>query len=178
MNIGSGLPVLMRLISSLASSMIVRSAVTSMLNTASGPSLRIAATILPSTLVPTGMSNASPSVALIDGAVKNTTFLDGSESAAHTSPVVVLSDSAPTGHATMHCPQPTHGESTSGLSNALPMWTWKPLPIGPIALTLCLRHAATQRMQLMHLSLSRTTYGVDMSMGKTKSSPLNLSSST
>ena len=45
----------------------------------------MAATILPSTLVPIGMSKASPSVALTEGAVKNTTFLVLSPRAAQTS---------------------------------------------------------------------------------------------
>ena len=71
----------------------------------------MAATILPSTLVPMGISNASPSVARMEGAVKKTTFLVGSANAFHTSSMVERSESAPTGQATMHCPQPTQTDS-------------------------------------------------------------------
>ena len=157
--------------------MIVRSAVISMLNTSQFPRRRIAATILPSTLVPMGRPNASPSVARTEGAVKNTTFFAGSSSADCTSAMLGCTVSAPTGHATTHWPQPTQEEYFSSVPPALPTWAANPLPMGPIAPTCCFLHAATQRMQLMHLSLSRITQGLDSSRGVLSGSPAKRSSS-
>ena len=130
-------------ISSFASSIIVRSAVTSILNTLSTPRRRIAATILPSTFVPIGILKLSPKVARIDGAVKKITFLLGSEIAFQTSSILLFSFNAPTGHATIHCPQPTQGELLRLFSNAQPTCTLYPLFIGPITDTDCFLQAAT-----------------------------------
>ena len=85
MNMGSVPPLFTLSTSSVASSIIVRSAVISILKHCTLPSCFIAVTILPSTLVPTGRPNASPRVARTEGAVKNTTFLVSSTIAPHTS---------------------------------------------------------------------------------------------
>ena len=108
-NIGSAPPPFTLFISSVASSIIVRSAVISILKHFTSPSCFMAVTILPSTFVPTGRPNASPSVARTEGAVKNTTFLVSSTIAPHTSATADFSYSAPTGQATMHWPQFTQG---------------------------------------------------------------------
>ena len=62
-------PLFILFISSVASSIIVRSAVISMLKHFTSPSCFMAVTILPSTFVPTGRPNASPRVARTEGAV-------------------------------------------------------------------------------------------------------------
>ena len=105
-NMGSGgLSILLevrRSMSSFASSMMVRSAVTFILKTFTSPSMRIAWTILLSTCVPGGLPKLSPRVAATDGAVKKTTCLLGSLMAFQTSCVLFLVYSAPTGHTTIH----------------------------------------------------------------------------
>ena len=103
MNIGRVPPFFILSTSSLASSIIVRSAVKSMLNAVTlVPRRLIAAAILPSTFVPIGMSKLSPRVAFIEGAVKKSTFFVGSAIASHTLSSLLFSVRAPTGQLTTH----------------------------------------------------------------------------
>ena len=102
MIIGSTPPFFTRSISSLASSMMVRSAAKSVSNTLSKPSLRSAATILPSQGEPIGRPNSSPIAARTAGAVWTSTTLSGSDSASNTSAVLSFSRSAPVGQTLMH----------------------------------------------------------------------------
>ena len=60
---------------------------------------------MPSTLVPIGYPNSSPSPALTDGAGPTTTTFSGSAIAARTLSISLLSVSAPTGQTLIHCPQ-------------------------------------------------------------------------
>ena len=76
---------------SVASSMMVRSAAKSVSNTPSKPSRRRAAASFPSTFVPMGRLNISPSPARTLGAVCTTTCFWGSPRAFHTRPVLSFS---------------------------------------------------------------------------------------
>ena len=75
---GSTPPSVTRLISSLPSSIMVRSAVKSVSKTLSKPSILSAVTIFPVTRLPAGMPNSSPMAARTAGAVCTTTCLVGS----------------------------------------------------------------------------------------------------
>ena len=78
-NCGSGAVFFVtRSMSSLASSMIVRSAAKFVSSTKSAPSLRSSATILPSTKLPSGRPKASPSAARTEGDVEKITIFSGS----------------------------------------------------------------------------------------------------
>ncbi|OPZ47340.1 MAG: hypothetical protein BWY92_01808 [Firmicutes bacterium ADurb.BinA052] len=104
-------PLVSRCRSSCPSSIMVRSAVKSVSNTRSKPSLLSAATIFPVTTEPAGKSSSSPNEARMAGAVWTTTCLDGSASAAHTRAVSSRSVMAPVGHARVHWPHITHTTS-------------------------------------------------------------------
>ena len=165
-NIGSTPPFLMRLSSSVASSMMVRSAPKSVSNTLSKPRRLRAWVILPVTRVPIGMPNSSPSATRTAGAGCTTTNFSGSESASQTLSVSSFSRSAPTGQATTHWPQLMQSVSLSFFSNAGAMTVLKPRLIAAMAPMPCtLRQTATQRRHRMHLFGSRTMDGPKSSSG-------------
>ena len=150
---------------SVPSSMMVKSAAVSTSNTLSKPRRRRADTILPSTLVPMGISKHSPRVTRTEGAGPTTTYLLGSWRAANTSGMESCSLNAPVGQATRHWPQDTQSASARSRSKAQPMWVMKPRSLGPMTPTdWCFRQAAVQRRHRMHLELSRTRWRADASI--------------
>ena len=165
-NIGSTPPFWMRPSSSVASSMMVRSAPKSVSNTLSKPRRRSACVILPVTRVPMGRPNSSPSATRTAGAGCTTTNFSGSESASQTLSVSSRSRSAPTGQALMHWPQNTQSVSSMVFPNAGAITVLKPRFTAPIAPIFCtLRQTATQRRHRMHLFGSRTMDGEKLSSG-------------
>ena len=154
-------PLVKRSTNSLDSSITVKSAPSVVSYTSSNPRRRSAATILPSTFVPIGMPNSSPSAARTAGAVCTITILSGSLIASITSCVLSFSVSAPVGQALMHWPQETQATWLSGCSNAQPISVSKPRLFAPITATCCCWQAATQRRHRMHFALSRSRCSVE-----------------
>ena len=173
---GRGPPSLTRWINSVASSIMVISAPKSVSKTLSKPRRRRAATILPSTLVPMGISKHSPRVARIDGAVWTMTIFSGSLMASRTFWHSSFSCSAPVGQATMHWPQLTQVVSERGRSKAQAIWVSKPRLLGPMTPTCCCSQAATQRRHRIHLALSRIRWLQDSSTMLSGTLPSNRSS--
>ena len=176
---GSGPPFCILLMSSCDSSIIVRSAAMSVSYTPANPRCLRAVTILPLTLVPTGIPNASPRVTLMDGAVATITCLLGSARACHTLSVSSFSAMAPVGQTTMHWPHDTQSVLPRSSSNAQPTWVLKPLSFTPITPTLCsLLQAATHLLHRMHLLSSLYMWIAESSVLYTWLWPSNLASSS
>ncbi len=151
-------------ISSVPSSIIVRSAVNCVSNTASNPSIFKAVASLPVTDVPAGIPNSSPMAARTAGATCTTTCRLGSLIKSATFCHSSFSWIAPTGHILAHCPHDTHLDSASPRSNMGVTRASVPRYAKPSAATFCTSaHMFTQRPQSMHLSASRTNAGLDVS---------------
>ena len=146
--------------------MLVRSAPTLVSNTLSKPSRRSAPAIRPSVSMPMGNSKFSPRAARTAGATCTTTNLSGSAIASFTSSHWGFSVSAPTGHTATHWPQLTQLAAARPFGDAGSMLASKPVPVAAMAETACiLAHTLTQRLQRMHLLLSRTSTTEERSKG-------------
>ena len=107
---------------------------------------------MPVTLVPIGISNSSPNATLTAGAVCTTTYLSSFLSAFHTSDVPSFSFNAPTGHASIHCPQNVQSTSFRLWSYVVDMHDSNPLSIQSIAPISCtFLHVAIHLLHSMHL---------------------------
>ena len=95
------------------------------------------------------------------GAVCTSTVLDGSSMAAHTFAISSFSLIAPTGHTAAHWPHCTQTTSERFDEKAGPITLLNPRPCGKMAATPWVwPHTVTQRLQEMHLAVSRTRAGV------------------
>ena len=161
MIIGSTPPFFTRSISSLASSMMVRSAAKSVSNTLVKAQAAQRASHL------AGDRGAHGDAELFAqrrahgrGRLHTPHAWWDRPGAANTLAVSSCSVSAPVGHTAMHWPQLMQAVSASESPQAQAICVLKPRLIGPITPTCCtLLHTATQRRQRMHLALLRTMEG-------------------
>ena len=116
---GSLPPFFSRSMSSLPSSIMVRSAVKLVSNTLSKPSIRRAVVIWPVTMAPGSKPNSSPRATRTEGATWTMTCLELSWMARHTGAVESSSTMAPTGQAREHWPHSTQSVSPMGRSKAV-----------------------------------------------------------
>ena len=126
--IGRFSPFVTRSINSADSSIIVKSALKSVSNTASKPSFFNAAASFLVTEVPAGIPNSSPIATRIAGATCTTTVLFSSLISSHTSLMYDFSVRAPVGQTATHCPQNVHCVLESGPISAGLTTAWNPLP--------------------------------------------------
>ena len=163
---GSTPPFLTRWASSLASSMMVRSAEKEVSKTALKPILRMAAVITPLTSVPGGRPNSSASDTEMDGACWTTTYLSLSARASMTGWMSSFSVRAPVGQTLMHWPQLMQEETLRLESKAQPMKESEPRLTKSMQATVCVSsQTRTHLPQRMHLSGSREMDGLEMSRG-------------
>ena len=144
--------------SSVPSSMIVRSAVKLVSNTLSKPARRRAVFISNVTGVPGSRPNSSPMAERGAGAVWMTTCVSGSSMAAHTASVSSLAYRAPTGQRLTHWPQLMQTAVPSGMSSNVSMVTLLLRPTASSTPTSWMSmQVRMQRRQRMHLFMSRMT---------------------
>ena len=163
--IGSTPPFVNLSTNSFASSIIVRSAPVFVSKTLSNPSFFNAVTIFPVTFVPRPIPNSSPSATLTDGAVCTTTKLSLSFNFLSTNLVSSFSLKAPTGQASIHCPQKVQFTLFKLASLAVDIFELKPLPATANAPMFCtFLHIATHLLHKTHLLASLTIDGDNSSI--------------
>ena len=163
MIIGNVPPFFIRFRSSVASSIIVRSAAKFVSNTFLKPRRRNAATIFPVTSDPTGISNSSPSAARTAGAVCTTTYFPAFI-ASSTFSISETSINAPVGQTLTHCPHKIQGEFANDLFSAGATIVLNPRFSKPSTESPCaFLQRAMHLPQSTHFDVSRLIAGVRLS---------------